>query len=321
MTVRRRSGFTLIELLVVIAIIAILIALLLPAVQQAREAARRSQCKNNLKQVGLGLANYHDNYKVFPGGDPLTGADIGSGQKGWIHSMWVGLFPYMEQDGMFKKWKFGPNDEGWVCTGTNLAIVQGVSLPWLLCPSSPLDTFINPCGPVMNPHYFPIAGAASTANWNDGVNYIPGGIAYFSDRGMIPNTKWKGIKDCKDGTSNTIIVGELSVLVKDPTGVLGEIRPGNDWGFTMGTHSSWNGAWMLQRLVTKYPPNSSSRTLIGSRPADAHARYNSPMSSAHAGGVHTAMTDGTVRFVNNAVNMDTLTYLSVRDDARVVGEY
>ncbi len=318
MVKKRQSGFTLIELLVVIAIIAILIALLLPAVQQAREAARRSQCKNNLKQIGLGLANYHDNYKVFPGGDPLTAT-------GWVHSMWVGMLPYMEQDSMYKKWRFNATDEGWVCTGFNLPVVQGVSLPWLLCPSSPLDTFINPCGPVMNPQYFPISGAASRPNWNDGVNYLPasgcGGNAFYSDRGMIPSNRWKGIKDCKDGTSNTIIVGELSVLVKDPTGNLGEIRPGNDWGWTMGTNSGWNGTWMLQRLVTRYSPNSSSRTLGGSEPGCAHARYNSPMSSAHSGGVHTAMTDGTVRFINNTVNMDTLTYLSVRDDARPVGEF
>ncbi len=315
----RKSGFTLIELLVVIAIIAVLIALLLPAVQQAREAARRSQCKNNLKQVGLGLANYHDTNLMFPGGEPLGGG-------GWVHSMWVGMLPFMEQNAMFKQWNFNQADEGWVCSGgvaavNNRAAAGGKKLPWLLCPSSPLETMIAPCGQLMNPHYFGMAGAASTVNWNDGVNYIPGGIAYYSDRGIMPSNKWKGIKDCSDGSSNTIIVGEISVLVKDPAGTPGEIRPGNDWGWTMGTHSSWNGAWMLQRIVTKYPPNSASRTLIGSQPGAAHARYNTPMSSAHTGGAHTAMTDGTVRFINNNINMDTLTYLSVRNDGKSVANY
>ena len=315
----RRSGFTLIELLVVIAIIAVLIALLLPAVQQAREAARRSQCKNNLKQIGLGLANYHDTHQLFIGGEPLA-------HPGWAPSMWVALLPNMEQSAMFKQWNFTPNDAGWVCNGTpqslqNRAAAGGKKLPWLLCPSSPLDAMIVPCGPLMNPQYFGMSGAASTVNWNDGVNYIPGGIAYYSDRGIMPSNKWKGIKDCQDGTSNTIIVAELSKLVKDPTGVEGEIRPGNDWGWTMGTNSGWNGAWMSQRLVTKYPPNSPVRGLTGSRIPDAHARYNSPMSSAHAGGAHAAMTDGTVRFISNTINMDALTYLSVRNDNKSVGNF
>ena len=321
MTVRRRSGFTLIELLVVIAIIAILIALLLPAVQQAREAARKSQCKNNLKQIGLGLANYHDTHKMFPGGEPRT-------DPGWAASMWVGMLPFMEQQSMFRKWDFNRQQDGWVCDQNpahggvnNLPVVQGVKLDWLICPSSPLDTFVAPCGPLMNPQYFAMAGAASTANWNDGVNYIPGGIAYWSDRGIMPSRQCKAIRDCSDGASNTIIIGEISNLVKDPAGTPGEIRPGNDWGWTMGTNAGWVNDWMIQRIVTKYPPNSASRTLLGSRPGEAHARFNTPMTSAHSGSVHVAMTDGTVRQINNSINMDTLTYLSVRNDSRVVGEY
>src|SRR6187401_2588155 len=86
---RKSRGFTLIELLVVIAIIAVLIALLLPAVQQAREAARRSQCKNNLKQIGLGYHNYHDTNLYFPTASGQTNA-------GWSHSQWVSILPYMD---------------------------------------------------------------------------------------------------------------------------------------------------------------------------------------------------------------------------------
>src|SRR5712691_11493763 len=149
---RRRSAFTLIELLVVIASIAILIALLLPAVQQAREAARKSQCKNNLKQMGLGMANYHDTYLMFPSGNQIAGTN-------WIASQWVSVLPFMESAALFKQWSFIGPDPGWVCAGSvenlkNRAAASGVKLPWLLCPSSPLDAMVAPCGQFMNPQYY-----------------------------------------------------------------------------------------------------------------------------------------------------------------------
>jgi prepilin-type N-terminal cleavage/methylation domain-containing protein len=98
MVTRRRLGFTLVELLVVIAIIGILVALLLPAIQAAREAARRSQCGNNLKQIGIALQNYHDTYKRFP-----IGARNGIGNN-WGASFYVGLLPFMEQQSLFERW-------------------------------------------------------------------------------------------------------------------------------------------------------------------------------------------------------------------------
>src|SRR5438552_13161779 len=148
----RRPGFTLIELLVVIAIIAILIALLLPAVQQAREAARRSQCKNNLKQIGLAMANYHDTYLTFPCANALTaGNNSAAGpvtNNSWVHSQWVSILPFTENTAIYKGWTFTGTDEGWVCDPkpapiANRALVGGVKLAWLLCPSSPLDVMVG----------------------------------------------------------------------------------------------------------------------------------------------------------------------------------
>src|SRR6188768_3739919 len=109
---RSRRAFTLIELLVVIAIIAILIALLLPAVQQAREAARRTQCKNNLKQLGLALHNYHDIYQRFPRSFGNQSVD-GSGNERWGHSQWVGLLPFFDQAPLYNQWNFLAPNEGW----------------------------------------------------------------------------------------------------------------------------------------------------------------------------------------------------------------
>lgn len=312
-----RKAFTLIELLVVIAIIAVLIALLLPAVQQARESARRTECKNKLKQIGLAMHNYHDNYLMFP----LAGGRV---SRGWSHSQWVSLLPFVDQAPMYQQWNFDHADEGWVCTGVNLPAVLGKKQKWLQCPSTAMPQEIAPCGPVSMSSYYGISGATNTTRWAPASNtYVPGGIAFFSDTGMISSLNGVSLANCTDGTSNTMLVGEISGYLPDSTGVniTNDLRPGRDWGWTMGTHTSWVGAWMLQTTVINYPPNSEVASLTGVRLGDAHARYNHPLSSAHVGGAQVLLTDGTVRFVGNNIDLNTLKYLAARNDAQVVGEY
>ena len=159
----RRRGFTLIELLVVIAIIAILIALLLPAVQQAREAARRSQCKNNLKQIGLALHTYLDGTRgLYPPGN------VASSVGGWGPSWWIFIMPNVEQGQLYKKLTFGGSHPGWTCCGdpagvggtANGAVLNGLVFPFTICPSRPLIANRDSGGSISaHPQYFGIMGA------------------------------------------------------------------------------------------------------------------------------------------------------------------
>jgi len=202
--------------------------------------------------------------------------------------------------------------------------LQDVSIPWINCPSSPLPRFVQPCGyPVQHSQYFGVSGAAPTANWNDARGYWSNcPSASFSTRGVITHGDNTNIRDCTDGTSNTIIVGELSNYLIDSAGVTQESRPGADWGWAMGQPNSWLNTWAASTVTVMYPPNARVYGSCGASNGGLYyKRGNTPFTSAHTGGVQVLLTDGTVRFVSDNINMDTLTYLSVRDDARVVGEF
>jgi prepilin-type N-terminal cleavage/methylation domain-containing protein len=314
-------GFTLIELLVVIAIIAILIALLLPAVQQAREAARRSQCKNNLKQIGLALHNYHDTYNFFPTGFGFGSLNSGGGEK-WGHSQWVSLLPYIDQAPMYNRWNFVGNDEGWTL---NRPIYTGIRIPLLFCPSSTLPDGNN--GAVAPAaQYFGIAGATPQGAWTDttGLNDQTANWGFTSDRGMLRSAFGTRIRDCSDGTSNTMIEAEISGYVFDAAGNRGDRRPGRNWGWTMGGLSGWRDwAPQVSNVTVRYAPNAK---VLGANglvwPAwDDASGSNCPLTSMHTGGVQVLMTDGAVRFVSENIDMATLAILCVRDDGRVLGDF
>ncbi len=323
MRANRRKGFTLIELLVVIAIIAILIALLLPAVQQAREAARRTQCKNHLKQIGLGFHNYHDVYvNYLPSGATVYNSE-------WNHSCFIAMMAQMDQAPLFNNYYFYGGNWGELCRGAaqgpqNIVNVRGVNLGWVQCPSSGLGRFVDRCGaPVQIAHYFAIAGAATTALWNDtlGFNSDCGTQAWTSSRGMSSKSQPLGIKDCIDGTANTLLMGEVSHFLFDlNAGNPQYSAPNQDRGWPEGNHNG--GHWVGNALTTKYPPNAKGiYGTCGVNSGGWERRTNTPMTSAHAGGAHALLVDGTVRFVNNSIDMNTLTYLSCRNEGRVVGDF
>ena len=340
---RNRAGFTLIELLVVIAIIAVLIALLLPAVQQAREAARRTQCKNNIKQMGLAHANYHDIYNRFPSGGGYytlgNGSGIYSGAgggPGWGHSQWIALLPYVDQAAMYNAWNFnsphegipGWNGAGQVNTWNNGKVCTGKQMNFLVCPSSVLPTISNNQNgaPINMAHYTGIAGAWNTNVWTGATNnQQPNGAfyAYYSDEGIISSVGSKSLKSCTDGTSNTIMVGEFSDYHFDSSN-----QPHYDnrtdwvWGWPVG--NPWYGGWMATNTnVLYYPPNSRVYGQPGAYGwnTQQNAMYNSPLNSAHAGGVHVLMSDGSGRFLSDNINLNTYYYLGACADRQTLGEW
>ena len=209
----RLRGFTLIELLVVIAIIAILIALLLPAVQQAREAARRTQCKNHLKQIGLALHNYHDAAQTFPLGTHPAGGNshiYGFGNWKWR------ILPYLDQAPLFNQPVDGINWNDATATA-NKTFWMSVRVPPYHCPSSSAPQTVKSLagsGPESETHdYVGIMGANAdpAGRDNDSIRYTASGqYGTLFNTGLLMGAECKAIRDCTDGTSNTMIVGEQS---------------------------------------------------------------------------------------------------------------
>eukprot|EP00475_Leptophrys_vorax_P003448 TRINITY_DN12047_c0_g1_i1.p1 TRINITY_DN12047_c0_g1~~TRINITY_DN12047_c0_g1_i1.p1 ORF type:complete len:244 (-),score=19.27 TRINITY_DN12047_c0_g1_i1:451-1107(-) len=202
----RSRGFTLIELLVVIAIIAVLIALLLPAVQQAREAARRTQCKNNLKQFALALHNYHDTFTLFP---RAVNGSIYDGQgDGWrSYSAQAMMLPYIDQAPLYNQINFSANaccDNGGG-PANNDAVMGKIKIGAFVCPSSEVP------GNITAPNSYAVCNGSNTgfdADQNQG-----------QQNGMFNRYQLVRMGDCTDGTSNTIFASEI--LMSDGSGAIG----------------------------------------------------------------------------------------------------
>lgn len=334
---KRLRGFTLVELLVVIAIIGILVGLLLPAVQAAREAARRMQCQNNLKQIGLGLHNYHSTYKKFPAGGYGTHLNLDTGFS-WM----VSILPYCEQANIFDRLTFAGAGVGWVGPRNSVGwnngmIINNVKLPYLICPSSALPEFNTFSGPgitVMRPQYVGISGAAD----GNGFTNVAGrqkacctqsgtATGVISSGGLLPPVRSRSISDCIDGSSNTIIVGEISSYGRDLVGTLLGIN--GFLGFQAGSLSNvavedWpvaSGLYhrVLNLTTVQYPPNSNRS--IANPGVNPNLGSNNPLLSEHTGGTQAVRADGSVHFMSQNIDLLLLRLVSTRDDGQVVGEW
>lgn len=355
----RRVGFTLIELLVVIAIIAILIALLLPAVQQAREAARRSQCTNNMKQIGLALHNYESTYLTFPsgtrGGRTWAQVNVKDGTN-WRTS----ILSYLDQAPVFNQLDFTASFGAGTTTaasfiGTNGSpssnmVLSGLVVPVYRCPSSALDVFpsdyynnslvlqtqtgtsnsgFNNPGKGMGIQYVGIQGAARTFDWlasgNDGQNFDCG-HGYSCVQGMLPVNENKRIRDCTDGTSNTILVAEQSGLSGTANGGQGSNRTSNYYGGWAGARQTLapgsyctaaSDNWQTGTTCIRWAPNSKIEHAGNGAPF----RNNTIINSFHTGGVFVLLADGSVRFISNNIDFQNLKKLAMRDEGQPIGEF
>jgi prepilin-type processing-associated H-X9-DG protein len=295
----------LIELLVVIAIIAVLIALLLPAVQSAREAARRAQCVNNLKQLGLAVANYESANLSYPG-NSYSSPTAPYGAAGYYpnFSCFVFLMNYIEQQGIYNATNFN-----WTDFDAPNITIAGIKIATLACPSDPWTaTLINLNDPLAN---F-VEGGVPPGTWYQqftsyGANQgtFPGtfqwgyGAAQFANyNGTIYNDSAVRIAMITDGTSNTFLFGERAQTLMAKFDMRYQDSDG-----------SWNSHHWFDTMVTTYfPPNVGTN---GGGVPTLGGGYATDAASLHPGGVNFGFCDGSVRFIKNSIS--TWSYSNATD--------
>jgi prepilin-type N-terminal cleavage/methylation domain-containing protein/prepilin-type processing-associated H-X9-DG protein len=319
----RRGAFTLIELLVVIAIIAILIGLLLPAVQKVREAASRTQCLNNLKQISLAAHSYHDVNQTFPGAvylHPKAPSAIGTTAQGY--TLFVSLLPFLEQQNLYQIWNFtAPLSNGLQTTATPNPPAATV-LKVLVCPSDLIPLNPRPAG-----NY--VFGITSYGG-NGGTQSYPtaslDGMFYAVGPASSPVMTPVRIASVTDGLSNTLLFGERShmdanfdALVSPvPSNLSTDLISGYGWWGSPGPEApadvTESAFAPLNYLVpSPLPSGVSSQQAVNLRIC--------AWGSGHTNGANFSLGDGSVRFVSNAISQTTLMWLSTRAGGEVIPDY
>ncbi len=340
-----QRGFTLIELLVVIAIIAILMGLLLPAVQQAREAARRSECRNNLKQIGLALANYHEACRTLPPGRIRSNVD----GQGRCFSAYAHLLPYLDATQLYRQVNFNANSDDPAANGAAL----GQTIKFFLCPtdSAAVLQSNNVGSTVVNSavHNYPLCTGTTLPVSRRNPGGVPITGVFFENS----NTR---LQDVRDGSSQTVCISETVKSIPGGPTVWDGFSPTNGFVLTQGNDNATNGPELINYLTQCHvaglvlQQTRGSRWLIG---APGHSMYNHlrtpndrdvdcrgglPHSirtnfwwdrlslnvaarSQHAGGVHALFVDGHVQFISNGISLATWQALGSRNGREVATEF
>jgi len=336
---RPRPAFTLIELLVVIAIIAVLIGLLLPAVQSAREAARRSQCVNNLKQIGLAIYNYEQTWQCYPQGE----------SSGRICPFGT-VLPFLEQNAVYNAFNFSAPQTAWLDCDVANATSGKAKISTYVCPSEVNQNRAD----TIFPYYW-----AATYGWNSGTWWprtksFDGvfGNTVTGDSDVTPTTGIVTIAGLTDGTSNTLMVtdcaagplvaGAPRTRVSDCYGIPGSVAPRgaqSPMGPAIAACKAinwqtspipWNGTWRYKGYTwlegsiwrnwmnTIQTPNQNCCTPAGLDATGSWHYILKPASSYHPGGVNAALCDGSVKFFKDTVNALTWMGLSTRSGGEVI---
>jgi len=303
--VMRTKAFTLVELLVVIAIIGILVALLLPAVQSAREAARRMQCQNNLKQLGLALHNYESAHGMFPAGtmiDYTNASNCGADCRGT--SFYISILPYFEQAAVEEHYDY-EQWNGWLGqVAENMQVLNSVRLEMYICPSVSQWNFHHP-----RRDYFGVVGGKTLKHhgWRGDI---------FED-GLFYMNSFHRMAEVRDGSSQTMAIGESVHPSKWGAGPnYGDGCKGGPatWWFGGATLVNNPNGLSVGRVLrsTKHPVNSDILCLADDEDNDV------PFGSNHPGGAMFVFADGHVQFVGETIDFDTYQALSTRAGGEVV---